>query len=57
VRVWLPIVVGLGFAAGLPAVIALGHSGSLVLTVPWVAVAAALASKSASTGSPATPRH
>jgi hypothetical protein len=53
----LPIVVGLGFAAGLPAVIALGHSGTLVLTVLWIAVAAALARKPASAGSPATPRH
>jgi phosphotransferase system glucose/maltose/N-acetylglucosamine-specific IIC component len=53
----LPIVVGIGFAAGLPAVIALGHSGTLVLTVLWIAVAAALARKPASAGSPATPRH
>lgn len=53
----LPIVVSLGFAAGLPAAIALGHSGTLVLTVLWVAVAAALARKPADTGSPATPRR
>jgi hypothetical protein len=39
----------IGFAAGLPAVIALGHSGTLVLTVLWVAVAAALARKPAGT--------
>jgi hypothetical protein len=45
----LPIVVCIGFAAGLPAVIALGHSGTLVLTVLWVAVAAALARKPAGT--------
>jgi hypothetical protein len=53
----LPIVVGLGFAAGLPATIALGHSGTLVLTALWVAVAVVLARKLASIGSPATPRH
>jgi hypothetical protein len=53
----LPIVVGLGFAAGLPATITLGHSGTLVLTVLWVAVAVALARKPASIGSSATPRH
>jgi len=45
----LPIVVCIGFAAGLPAVIALGHSGTLVLTALWVAVAAALARKPAGT--------
>jgi hypothetical protein len=51
----LPIVVGLGFAAGLPAAMALGNSGPLALTVLWVAVAAALARKRSNGGSPATP--
>lgn len=51
----LPIVVGLGFAAALPATMALGHAGPLVLTALWVAVAAALATKRTGTGSPATP--
>ncbi|HEY5017936.1 MAG TPA: hypothetical protein VIJ82_28780 [Streptosporangiaceae bacterium] len=53
----LPIVVGLGFAAGLPAAMALGNSGPLALAVLWVAVAAALARKRTSAGTPATPRH
>jgi hypothetical protein len=39
----LPVVIGLGFAAGLPAAMALGKSGPLALAVLWVAVAAALA--------------
>jgi hypothetical protein len=51
----LPIVVGLGFAAALPATIALGNAGPLVLTALWVAVAAVLATKRTGTGSPATP--
>jgi hypothetical protein len=53
----LPVVVGLGFAAGLPAAMALGHAGPLALAVLWAAVAAALARKRTSAGSPATPRH
>jgi hypothetical protein len=48
----LPIVVGLGFAAALPATMALGHSGPLALAVLWIAVAAALARKRAGTRSP-----
>ena len=39
----LPVVLGLGFAAGLPAAMALGKSGPLALAVLWGAVAAALA--------------
>lgn len=39
----LPIVICLGFAAGLPASIALGHAGSLVLALLWAALATALA--------------
>ena len=42
-RELLPVVVGLGFAAGLPAAMALGKSGPLALAVLWGAVAAALA--------------
>jgi hypothetical protein len=38
----LPVVIGLGFAAGLPAAMALGKSGPLALAVLWVAVAVAL---------------
>lgn len=53
----LPVVVGLGFAAGLPAAMALGQAGPLALAVLWAAVAAALARKRTSVGSPATPRH
>ena len=41
----LPVVVGLGFAAGLPAAMALGKSGPLALAVLWGAVAAALAAR------------
>jgi hypothetical protein len=41
----LPIVVGLGFAAALPASMALGTAGPLALTALWAAVAAALARK------------
>jgi hypothetical protein len=39
----LPIVVGLGFAAGLPAAMALGKSGPLALAVLWITVAGGLA--------------
>ena len=39
----LPVVLGLGFAAELPAAMALGKSGPLALVVLWGAVAAALA--------------
>jgi uncharacterized protein with PQ loop repeat len=53
----LPIVVGLGFAAALPASMALGNSGPLALAVLWATVAAALARKSALAASSATPRR
>jgi len=46
----LPVVVGLGFAAGLPAAMALGNSGPLALALLWAAVAAALARKRAGHG-------
>jgi hypothetical protein len=53
----LPIVVGLGFAAALPASMALGNSGPVALAILWVAVAAALAARRSGTRSPATARH
>src|SRR5215472_3460876 len=39
----LPIVICLGFAVGLPATMALGHAGTLVLAAVWAAAAVALA--------------
>jgi len=51
----LPIAVGLGFAAALPAGMALGDAGPLTLAVLWLAVAAALARNRARIGQPATP--
>lgn len=39
----LPIVICLGFAVGLPATMALGHAGTLVLAAVWLAVAVVLA--------------
>ncbi len=52
----LPMVVGLGFAAGLPASMALGAAGPLALTVLWAAVGGALAKKRVSDDALATPR-
>jgi hypothetical protein len=52
----LPIVICLGFAVAVPAAIALGHAGSLVLALLWAAVAAALARNPAGTSRPAAPQ-
>lgn len=38
----LPIIVGIGFAAGLPATMAVGDAGPFALAVLWFAVAASL---------------
>jgi len=38
----LPVVTGLGFAAALPAAMALGHAGPFALALLWLAVAALL---------------
>ena len=43
----LPILIGLGFAAALPASMALGNSGPLALALLWIALAAALARRMA----------
>ena len=51
----LPIVICLGFAAGLPATMALGHAGTLVLAAVWLAVAVVLAANRTRTSRPTTP--
>jgi hypothetical protein len=50
----LPIVICLGFAAGLPATMALGHAGTLVLAAVWLAVAIVLATNRTRASRPQT---
>ena len=51
----LPIAISLGLAAGLPASMALGNAGPLVMAALWLAIAAALARNQARISRPATP--
>jgi len=52
----LPTAICLGFAAALPACMALGHAGTLALAALWLAVAAALA-RNRTRSQPATPEN